>query len=169
MYDMFLYEKYSKLIKPELFLNDGGGHGPAHTKRVLYLALMIAEDYNLSDEEYEILALACCYHDIGRMHNDTDDNHGELSAQKVIEMGLLEQYNSTSKEKELILNLIRMHCLDDHLFDAEGRRKLLYQILKDADGLDRVRYGDLNPRYLRLGKSKRSIPTASSLLLKIRA
>lgn len=164
-----LYKHYSKLINPKLFLNDGGGHGIYHTKRVLNLAMIISSSHNLSDVECKILALACCYHDIGRVHNETDDNHGELSAQKAVRLNLLENHGLSEREKETVLTLIRMHCLDDCLFDGDERTKLLYQILKDADGLDRVRYGDLNPKYLRLDKSKRLIPTACNLLLKIRA
>ena len=163
-----LYEKYSPLIKNELFLNDGGGHGAPHTKRVLYLAMTIAQDYDLTETECEILALACCYHDIGRVNNDTDDNHGKLSARKVVRLDLLEGYDLTEKEKDSVLMLIEMHCLDDFLFNGDNRELLLYQILKDADGLDRVRYFDLDTRYLRLETSKMLVKTAGHLLFEIR-
>ena len=39
----------------------------------------------------------------------------------------------------------------------------LIALLKDADGLDRVRLGDLDPRYLRHPESKGMVPFAQAL------
>lgn len=39
----------------------------------------------------------------------------------------------------------------------------LIALLKDADGLDRVRLGDLDQRYLRNPESKRMVPFAQAL------
>jgi len=39
----------------------------------------------------------------------------------------------------------------------------LIALLKDADGLDRVRLGDLDPRYLRNAEAKAMVPFAQTL------
>lgn len=169
MYQTYLYQLYSQLILPELFENNRCGHGSAHSKRVLYLALIIAESLNLTEDEYKILSLACCYHDIGRIRDGKDPEHGELSRQKVISLNLLDQHDLNPNDQDLVLKLIQTHSLSDSEFDGQGRELLLYQALKDADALDRVRFWDLDVKYLRLPISKSLIRTASNLLLKIRA
>ena len=61
------------------------------------------------------------------------------------------------------------HCIDDKKglanlekcpIEDKNRAIRLYQILKDTDGLDRVRLGDLDINYLRLPISKRLVLVA---------
>lgn len=59
------------------------------------------------------------------------------------------------------------HRLDDKVADphlTDSRIRLLYQILKDADVLDRVRFGiaELDVNYLRLPISHKPVPLAVS-------
>lgn len=68
--------------------------------------------------------------------------------------------------------LIEYHCLDDYLAEeylksadtirSKKRTWLLYQILKDADALDRVRFGiyGLDVNQLRLPISHKLVPLA---------
>ena len=76
--------------------------------------------------------------------------------------------------------LIKYHCLDDKLAEeylkstdtirARKRTWLLYQILKDADALDRVRFGiyDLDVNQLRLPISHKLVPLAVTAVTGIR-
>lgn len=168
MYQTYLFQLYSPLIREELFNHPKLGHGTAHSRRVLYLALEIAEFQNLTDQEYKILALACCYHDIGRTHGEIESEHGELSARKVLSLGLLDKHRLSKEDEELVLLLIKMHSLSDNEFKGHDRELILYKILKDADALDRVRFCDLDPKYLRLPTSSNLIKTAKNLLLRIK-
>ncbi len=43
----------------------------------------------------------------------------------------------------------------------------MFRVLKDADGLDRVRLGDLDPSYLRYEVSRESVDRAWELLREI--
>lgn len=159
-----MYTKYQQYVDAHLFLSPFGDHGVGHTKRVLYLASEIAKSYALNDAEERILALACCYHDIGRTHDWTDDGHGKDSADKMVRLKLDRLHNLSSEELDSVLNLIIMHSLDDELFIGGEREVLLYKILKDADALDRLRFDDLNEKYLRLPESQEMIPTVLNLL-----
>lgn len=158
-----LYAKYAQYIKDYLFLLPFGGHGIGHTKRVLQLALMIASSYTLTTSEIKTLAVSCCYHDIGRDRECVDDEHGAKSAKKFLKLKLNELHNLTQEELEIVLNLITMHSLDDALFVGGKRETFLFKILKDADALDRIRFSDLDPKFLRLAASLNLIETAAGL------
>lgn len=160
-----MYEEYLNRIKEEHYREPHGIHGISHVKRVLVLAEKIASHYQLSEREEKILALAVCYHDIGRVHNEWDVTHGLLSSRKVDELQLLDSEGLTPEEENLVLNLITTHSLDDSAFEGSDNEVLLHDILKDADGLDRVRIFDLDPRYLRLPESVELVDRAWMLFL----
>lgn len=160
-----MYKEYVGKIKDEHYEEPYGIHGVRHIKRVLYLAEKISAHYDLTEKEEKILALAVCYHDIGRWHNEVDPEHGKLSAIKMTELGLLDGEKLDSVEKELVSRLMVCHCLGDDSFKGAEREELLFQIVKDADGLDRVRIFDLDPRYLRLPESREMTDFAWMLFL----
>ena len=155
-----MYQYCKKYILPEHYTEPDGIHGIYHVHRVLYLADRLAEHYSLTDQEKKLLGLACCYHDIGRVHNWEDDSHGKLSCEKIMKLKLLENHGLKEEEKELIMRLITGHCLADKVFEGNDRERFLFNILKDADGLDRVRIFDLDPSYLRLEKSRDLVDVA---------
>jgi HD superfamily phosphodiesterase len=159
-----MYNEYKQFVTDDLFWKPFGTHGVGHTRRVLYLALLLADKKNLTEQEKKILALACCYHDIGRWHDEEDDEHGMDSSNKFLDRGLDKKHNLNPEEVEIILNLIVCHSLDDQQFFGEDRELLMYQILKDADALDRLRFNDLNTKYLRLPESHAMIELEFSLL-----
>ena len=158
-----MYNEYKQFVDPTLFFRPFGDHGVGHTRRVLCLAMKLAEKYGLSDNDKKILALACCYHDIGRWNDWTDDEHGKKSAEKMLKLKLNEMHDLDNEELEMVLDLIVFHSLDDELWEREEGR-LMYQILKDSDALDRLRFNDLDERYLRLPESKKMIELELSLL-----
>lgn len=149
-----LFNKYSGKIKYEWFRNPNGVHGVKHSKNVFYLADILADSIDLSERERQILAVSSVFHDIGRVHDGEDRKHGFLSWEK---LQCIPEYRSITshfceKEIETIKCLICSHCIEDKSFPLDDIR--LLQCLKDADALDRVRFGGLNPDYLRLDASQ---------------
>lgn len=159
-----MFEEYKRFINPDLFFRPFGDHGVGHTKRVLYLSMQLADKYHLSYKNKRLLTLACCYHDIGRDNDWTDDEHGKKSADKFLKLNLNNKHHISGDELELVLDLIVFHSLDDDLWSRDGDARLMYQILKDADALDRLRFNDLDTKYLRLPESKDMIDLEFSLL-----
>ena len=158
-----LYAVHGKLDANE------SGHDALHTLRVLFNALLLVEmdGIMLSEEETQMLMDAIIYHDIGRTNDDVDDSHGKASR---------DIYAADCKpENPGTSFLIEYHCLDDAVArrDLEAlslpnadRIWLLYTILKDADALDRVRFGlrHLNPKYLRNDIAHKILPVAQLCL-----
>ena len=129
--------------------------------------------------ELEALSLAALWHDIGRTHDGADYYHGAKSAGKVVGLGLHEGIDPYVLEVALFA--VTHHCGDEdhaergarYLPDFESAWRI-FQILKDADALDRVRLhgygklGDLNPDFLRFDESHERIERALELLEEIR-
>lgn len=119
----------------------------------------------LTKKESHQLCDAILYHDIGRTNDDVDDSHGAKSRDIY--------YDTASDCNSATAFLIEYHCLDDrkaladlkvsNIRDKE-RVWLLYTILKDADALDRVRFGmrAVDPKYFRNEITHKLLPTAQS-------
>lgn len=136
-----------------------------HSARVLFLALSIiqAGKIKLNTKELQQLSEAIIYHDIGRSDDGIDREHGAASRRI---------YETSSRNCDLITAfLIEYHCLDDKQAETylqhshikgKSRAWLLYQIMKDADALDRVRFGilALDVNYFRPPISHKLIPLA---------
>lgn len=145
------------------------GHGIDHTMRVLMLISFISDEMPLRDEELGILYKAAAFHDAGRINGLADPMHGELGAK---------WYCKHYGREEKVEFLIKYHSLDDEVakndlkdleFEHKERLWLLYEILKDADALDRVRFkyygnGALDEKFLRLDYSKKLVSVAYKLL-----
>lgn len=165
-----LYQRYRSRIST---LYDAYGrandeeHDAEHTLRVLFDALLLVQvqGIDLTKKESHQLCDAILYHDIGRTNDDVDDSHGAKS--KDIYYDAAPECNSATAF------LIEYHCLDDRkaLADLKAsnirdkeRVWLLYTILKDADALDRVRFGmrAVDPKYFRNEMAHKLLPTAQS-------
>ena len=155
-------KEYNEIIKG--ILDKTFEHGINHLYRVSILSGMIhelvREDYDdLNDTTLIHVMMAGLFHDIGRENDEEDTEHGKRSIE------LLDKHHiHISKEMRQI---IEYHCIDDSLLpECSSQMKILYQILKDADALDRVRFGirALNTRYLRLDISKSLVFFAYQLL-----
>ena len=142
------------------FEHDDNEHGKLHSLRVLLNALTLGKLKGLSDYDLQVLAMASIYHDIGRTNNKIDNLHG-LRSREIFE-------HSDFGENEIIKFLIEYHCIDDEvalkvLKDSniadKVKTKKLFSILKDADALDRLRFGlrELDFTYLRNKESTRMI------------
>lgn len=152
-----LYQKYGK---------DSTDHDALHSLRVLLLSLILAAHEGMGKSEYKQLATAAIYHDIGRINDQTDASHGKMSA---------DIYQKDSGADRAVAFLIQYHCIDDsiakkqaeRIFSANRLQKILdmYSIIKDADALDRIRFGfatrdgsdGLDVRYLRNDYAKKLV------------
>ena len=146
-------KQYSEKIIPEHYLDSIGIHGAGHAKRVLLLSAILADLNGLTTTEKDILYHGAVYHDIGRTCNGVDDTHGLKSWRKVKALGILDK---KSEEFERALEyVITNHSISDVKVKAftngceSIRVKLIFELLKDSDGLDRIRLGDLKVKYLR--------------------
>lgn len=165
-----LYQRYRSRIST---LYDAYGrandeeHDAEHTLRVLFDALLLVQVQGiaLTKKESHQLCDAILYHDIGRTNDDVDDSHGAKSNDIY--------YDAVPECNSATAFLIEYHCLDDRkaLADLKAsniRNKervwLLYTILKDADALDRVRFGmrAVDPKYFRNEMAHKLLPTAQS-------
>ena len=154
-----MYKIYSAQLQDLAFAQASSVHGYAHEARVLLLSLTIAEMMDLPLRDRNVLATAAIYHDTQRTNDDVDPTHGKAS----------KEYYSTNvaSPDPLVEFLCEYHCLPDKegyqeimhnrkLSKNRTRAKLLYDVFKDADALDRVRFGlkDLDLNQLRLPVSK---------------
>jgi len=170
------FDTWSSLVKPEHFRNPSGIHGTGHTKRVLFLCLVLAHMNRLGSRELELLCQVCLYHDIGRTHDGTDSSHGARSYRKARDLDLLSLDNP--QDRQLAEFIFENHCVDDkkaqdilavrHELDRD-RSWFLFSLFKDADGLDRVRLRDLDPKQLRTPKARELILLAEQLLERIKS
>lgn len=149
-------------------------HDVMHTLRVAFLCCIIGVHEELPELEQLSLCEAAMYHDAGRESDGRERQHGEKGA-KV--------YRNEGGHDPYVDFAIRMHCVDDKLcaeqlhkeFSNEKERAAalrILNILKDADALDRVRFGlalepgqdGLDVNYLRYDFSKRVTPLALECL-----
>lgn len=168
-----LYQRYQRYRSRISSLYDAYGrandeeHDAEHTLRVLFDALLLVQVQGiaLTKKESHQLCDAILYHDIGRTNDDVDDSHGAKSRDIY--------YDTASDCNPATAFLIEYHCLDDRkaLADLKAsnirdkeRVWLLYTILKDADALDRVRFGmrAVDPKYFRNEITHKLLPTAQS-------
>ncbi|MEG1724871.1 MAG: HD domain-containing protein [Anaerovoracaceae bacterium] len=144
-------------------------HGKNHTLRVLLLSLMLSEYLNLNEEDLTSLCMSVIYHDCKRT-TDGEDNgdHGKMAAT---------YYRRREKDwSPLVRFLIQYHSVPDEegmaaieadpeLSESSDKAVLLLNILKDADALDRVRFGikELDVSQLRFPMSKTLVSAARFL------
>ncbi len=166
------YEFYSSKLKPEYFHNPNGIHGLSHTRRVLLLVLILAHLENASPRCSQLLSIIALYHDIGRTNDNFDPHHGRASCRKIKRLDLLDEIENDT-DREIINFVITNHCIEDtkainkiNKYDVKDKAEAitLYNIFKDADGLDRIRINDLDIGQLRT-ESARNLPLLARQLL----
>jgi hypothetical protein len=136
---------------------------------VMFHAFELADETALAPSEREALTLAALWHDIGRTHDGVDYYHGAKSAGKVVGLGLHRAVDR--RVLETALYAVTHHSgSEEHgeraaqsLPDPAGALRV-FRALKDADGLDRVRFDGLDPAYLRLAASRARVDRAWELL-----
>jgi hypothetical protein len=162
-------DPYSYPLEPWWFTRPHSIHGLSHTRRVLIHAVALAEPADLCDIEFEALVYAVSWHDIARTHDGWEREHGPNAVTRIKELGLAKDL--TPKVTTPLFFAIEWHSTDDELAAQaaaetpppaaqmpippaaqmprrDSRLRVLW-MLKDADGLDRVRIHDLDVMRLR--------------------
>ena len=161
---------------PAWFVRPGGRdgaagiHGVMHTRRVMIHAAEIAQALRVEPWIRETVIRAALWHDIGRTDDGRDYYHGARSAGKVV--GLELHRGLPLLTVELALFAVTHHSGDEqhgeraaeNFLENASTALLVFRILKDADGLDRVRLGDMDVTMLRLPGSERRVERAAELL-----
>lgn len=172
-----LYQEYAfQRLKSSWFHKPEGVHGKRHIKRVMLLSLVMSHLDGLKTEDRNVLLLASLYHDIGREHDHEDEAHGMQSVTKM-ERLKLPTHGLSNEDVRIVKFIMKYHCIKDDV----GLKKLekqkgiqnkeraieLFKRFKDCDGLDRMRLGDLDIRYLRTETAKKMEFVAKQLLQNI--
>lgn len=125
-------------------------HGISHTVRVMWNAYMIAIlDKDFDNELISPLLHAALIHDLGKTSDIEGESHGNRSAS--LYKSLIEKIFNTGQISSKILDAVKYHSVDDSRCPNETQQNPIWQILKDADSLDRSRLPGkgCNPSFLR--------------------
>ncbi len=133
-------------------------HGVGHIERTMMHGAFCALADGLGEDDARLLMLMCSYHDTGRESDWLDNAHGLRSSLKLRSITGLE-----GEELKIAMAGVEAHSVGDKAMDAiiaahapadTARARRLAELLKDADGLDRVRINDLDPQFLRREASR---------------
>lgn len=149
---------------PSLFLHPSRLHGHAHVARVLVHGLRLIAATGFVGETAKLWA-AVYIHDIARQHDGHCTRHGADAWARLATLpdveALLARGGVQQDDHAAIETAVTSHCRGELPLDHPHWR--LTSLLKDADGLDRVRLGDLDPSYLRNPEAKSMVPFAEEL------
>lgn len=141
-----------------------GTHGLGHITRVLVWSARTADLLARPLRRAELL-WAAAIHDVRRWTDGGDHEHGERAARWALdELPQLRPDVAAGIDLELVASLCRNHVPNDHLID-EWTDEL--RVLKDADGLDRVRFSGLDPSRLRLRSISPALEPAAWELMRV--
>ena len=148
-------------------------HGLGHIERTMVHGAMCAQAEPLDAADTALLMDMCSYHDTGRESDWLDNAHGLRSSLKLAELT-----GRSGEELKLMMAGVEAHSIGDKFMDDVIRKhgprdteraRRLAELLKDSDGLDRVRIHDLNPKYLRRAASRERADFAQLLFERYRA
>ena len=114
-----------------------------HSKRVNKFSIEIAQKLGLDNNEIYLISIASLLHDIGRFeqfykYNTYIDkisiNHGLLGTEILKDEKILDE--SEKEEKEIILEIIKMHNYKEIPKDIPDNLYLYTSIIRDADKID---------------------------------
>lgn len=163
-YDLFFH--FLTTLKTDV-LYQSSLHGQGHIERALLLSALINWREGLDPADDELLYLAASYHDVGRVSDGYDTEHGTRSAVRLEELT-----GRTGEDLRLMQGAVAAHSRPDRRLEETvssyraadfPHAVALAQLLKDADGLDRVRIQDLNPDFLRHESARELAPFAQYL------
>ncbi len=171
-FDPFVYP-----LRSEWFDRPDSIHGISHTRRVLIHAQHIAAARDLDPDWFESVVLAVAWHDIGRTHDGREPEHGPNGVAKAKRLGLHEGLPPAVVARTFFAmewhSVADSEAIDHALTLQPGHRpepgtmlRVLW-LLKDADGLDRVRIQDLDPEQLRYEESLKLVDRAWVLLAEL--
>ncbi len=157
--------KTELLPQPELFEHKSHIHGRLHVGRVMINGFVLI---NITkSQELEVPLWASVYlHDLSRQHDGFCEQHGLMAINKFREspeiQASLKRGGLQRDHWPMVVMAVEHHCYRQESDSLHPYYKLL-SLLKDADALDRVRLGDLDPSYLRHNESHEIIRFAEEL------
>ena len=151
--------------RPSLFTHRSSLHGQSHVARVMVHAFRLIEATGWNDEAPRLWA-AVYLHDLARTHDGRCYRHGRDAMKKFETLphvrALFERAGVRNADYPIIHTAVVHHSLPKEL-DRDHPHWRLTSLLKDADGLDRVRLGDLDARYLRNREARTMVAFAQAL------
>lgn len=150
---------------PGLFLHTSYLHGQLHVVRVIIHGFALVSALGWRNEAPRVWA-AAYLHDLARTHDGRCHRHGANAVSRLATMpethALLQRGGLCEADAPALATAVTYHSLPQELPDRHPHYRLT-ALLKDADALDRVRLGDLNPSYLRLKPTRALIEFAQAL------
>jgi len=149
----------------ELFRHRSDLHGQAHVARVMVHAMRLVEATSRPEHSARLWA-SVFLHDLARTHDGVCYRHGADAAQRLRDEPELQrrlaEAGLSEADHPAIEAAVTAHSAPKEVSRDHAHWPLI-ALLKDADGLDRVRLGDLDPRYLRHPEAKALVPFAKAL------
>ena len=132
-------------------------HGIAHTARVLCATHLLCNAIELSDDETKACYIAAIIHDLGKRNDREGAEHGYNSM--VLYKDKIKSFIDNESLQERTLNAVCYHSVDDKDTPEDITQDIIWKVLKDADALDRSRFGGrgCDKSYLRLGIYQKDI------------
>ncbi len=166
---LFNYWADFLLNRVDFTLEDTLIHGHNHSMRVLLFSIVLGMKLDLSDNLLNALCIGSVFHDCRRFDDGTDVGHGMRGANR---------YREYCRENSMDFNPIAYYAIYYHdRNDTIGEEIILrdlenpsdgitvYRVFKDADALDRLRFGIewLDVKMLRTEESLKLLDFASKI------
>jgi hypothetical protein len=149
---------------PSLFLHQSTLHGQTHVGRVMVHALRLVAATGFVDEA-PCLWAAVYLHDVARLHDGRSPSHGADAWTRLAQLpamrALFAEGGVRDADYTAIEYAVTVHSCGEP--DSSVPHCRLGALLKDADGLDRVRLSDLKVRMLRHEQARAMVPFAQRL------
>jgi len=150
---------------PSLFTHASTIHGQAHVSRVMVHAFRLIEATGWTEEAPRLWA-AVYLHDLARMHDGVCYRHGGDAMKKFETLPRVRELfarGGVSDDDYPIIHTAVVHHSIPKELERDHAHWRLTSLLKDADALDRVRIGDLDPGYLRNSQARGMVCFAQRL------
>ena len=155
------FERWRRFLLREVTFSHSESvcHTTEHVERVLLFALLLGRELEVPSEDLDALALCAVFHDTRRHDDDLDVGHGDRAAAYYREYETERGRTPDDRVARIIARHDRRDEVSEEKFREEGaddETLLLYRIFKDADAIDRCRFGPkaLNERYLRTSAAR---------------
>lgn len=152
---------------PDLFRHPSRLHGQRHVARVMIHAMRLVDATGMGHLQPQLWA-AVFLHDLARTHDGECHRHGADAVirwqQEPALAAVLSERGIHFDAEPGVQLAVTLHCKPNGEEPAKDSPEWdLVALLKDADGLDRVRLGDLDPSYLRWPQSRGMVDFARRL------
>jgi hypothetical protein len=156
---------------PEHFAHPSTLHGQRHVGRVMVHAMRLVDVLHYGNATRAMLWASVYVHDLRRTHDYECHVHGRDAAKHMLTDAALHAMVMTvfaanglpARDVLPVRTAVTFHALPNELPPAHPAWTLT-ALLKDADALDRVRIGDLDPKYLRFRETHNMVDFAWRLL-----